>query len=111
MAKKAIPKIDITKHPEFRVVHVTGAFGSLKADEGFIQFYCDILEPRMKSGSKPGQMELEKITREFQIEVRMTSAEYVKMANWMMAHIKELEKKGIMKVEKKPSKGEEAYRV
>ena len=111
MAKKPMPKIEITKHPEFRVVHVTGAFGSLKADEGFIQFYCDVLEPRIKSGGKVGQMELDKIIREFQIEVRMTSAEYVKMANWMMAHIKELEKKGIIKVEKKPQKRAEAYRV
>jgi len=90
---------------------VTGVFGALKADEGFIKFYCDILEPRMKSGAKLGQMDLDKITREFQIEVRMTSTEFIKIANWMAGHIKELEKRGIVKVEKKPRKDVEAYRV
>jgi len=41
MAKK-IPKIEITKHPEFKVIYVSGAFGALKPDEGFevLLRYC-----------------------------------------------------------------------
>ena len=104
-------KIEITKHPEFKVVFASGVFGAIKADEGFIKFYLDIVETRIKSGGKPGEMEAEKINREIQVEVRMTSAQFMSVAAWMEAHIKELEKKGIVKREKKPEKAKETYRV
>ena len=110
MAKKPL-KIDVTKHPEFKVVYANGVFGAVKADEGFMKFYLDIMEPRMKAGGKPGEMETDKITREFQVEVRMSSMKFVSIANWMQRHVKELQKKGILKVEKKPRKGVETYRV
>ena len=108
---RATPTIDITKHPDFRVVHITGVFGSLKADEGFMKFYLDIVEPRIKVGGKPGEMELDKITREIQVEVRMSPMTFIGLADWMQRHIKELEKKGILKKEKKPRKEAETYRV
>ena len=108
---KTPPKIEITKHPEFRVIHINGVFGSIKADEGFMKFYLDIVEPRIKAGGKIGEMETDKITRELQVEVRMSSIEFVSIANWMQGHIKKLEKKGILKVEKKRRKGVETYRV
>ena len=109
---KTPPKIDITKHPEFRVAHINGVFGAIKADEGFMKFYLDIVEPRIKVGGKPGQMEMDRITRELQFEVRMTVPQFVSIAGWMQAHIKELEKKGILKkVKKKTEKATETYRV
>lgn len=108
---QATPKIETTKHPEFRVIHVNGVFGAVKADEGFLKFYLDIYEPRIKAGGKLGEMEVDKVTREFQVEVRMSSLKFMSIANWMQGHIKELEKKGILKVEKKRRKGVETYRV
>jgi hypothetical protein len=108
---KATPKIEITKHPEFRVVYVSGVFGAVKGDEGFMKFYLDIVEPKVKTGDKPSEMEIDKITRELQIEVRMTSMQFVSIADWMARHIKNLEEQGILRKEEKPSKETEAYRV
>lgn len=110
MAQKP-PKIDIAKHPDFKVIHVNGVFGAVKADEAFMKFYLDILEPETKVGGKHGELEIGRITREFQVEVRMSSMKFVSIANWMQQHIKELEKKGIIKVEKKIPKEAETYRV
>ena len=108
---KQPPKIEITKHPEFRVIHASGVFGAVKADEGFIKFYLDIIEPKIKVGGQPGEMEVDKITREIQVEIRMSSIGFMGIANWMTQHIQELQKRGILKVEKKPTEGAEAYRV
>ena len=104
------PKMEITKHPEFRVIYVTGVFGSLKGDEGFMKFYLDMIEPKVKVGGQLGEMEIDKINREIQVELRMSSVEFVKMAKWMNSNIEELQKRGILTVEKKPE-GTEAYRV
>ena len=108
---KVPPRYEIAMHPEFKVIYVNGAFGGLKADEGFMKFYLDIVKPGIKDGRKPGEMEMEKITREFQIEVRMTSATFLSISNWMTRHVKELQKKGVLKVEKKVPTAQEAYRI
>lgn len=108
---KTPPKIDITKHPDFRVAHINGFFGGLNADEGQIKFYLDIAEARIKSGGAPGEIELDKLTREFQFEVRMSPMIFMSMCNWMQQHINRLEKKGILKKGKKPKKAEDTYRV
>lgn len=102
---KPPPQIDIVKHPEFRVIHVSGVFGAIRADEGFIKFYLDIVEPRIKAGGKHGEMEIGRITTEIQVEVRMTSMTFVGIANWMSQHVQELQKKGILKVEKENARG------
>lgn len=108
---KAPPKIDVTKHPDFKVIHASGVFGTLNAQEGVLKFYTDIIEPRSKTGGKPGEMELDRITREFQVEIRVSPISFTSIADWMSKHIKELQKKGILKVEKKPRKGAQSYSV
>ena len=77
---KTPPKFDITKHPQFRVIHVSGFFGTLRPAEGQIKFFLDIAEPRIKTGGKPGEMELDKINRELQVEVRMSPPVWMNMA-------------------------------
>jgi len=108
---KTPPKIDITKHPEFRVVHVNNFLGTLNTNEGTIKFYLDIIEPRIKTGGKPGEMEVDRITREFQVEVRMSPRAFMALADWATACVNELEKKGVLKREKKPKKEGQTYRV
>lgn len=108
---KTPPKIDITKHPQFRVVYASAYWGTLNPFEGVIKFYLDIIEPRIKTGGKPGEMEVDTVTREFQVEVRMPPIIFVQMADWMTRHIKDLQKKGVLKVGKKPPKTTETYRV
>ena len=106
----APPKITLSKHPEFKVIHVNGAWILLKPDEGFMKFFLDIAEPKIRTGGKPGQVDMDFINREFQVEVRMSIIQFMQMFGYMEAHIKELEKKGIIKREKKPPKTE-PYRV
>ena len=48
----APPKIDVTKHPDFKVIHANGVFGTLNAQEGVLKFYTDIIEPRSKTGAR-----------------------------------------------------------
>ncbi len=108
---KIIPRTDITKHPDFRVIFASGALASVKGDEGFLKFYIDVVEPKIKAGGKPGEMDVDRITREFQVEIRLTTARFLSLSNLMAAHVKELEKKGILKREKKPSAEAETYRV
>jgi hypothetical protein len=108
---KTPPRIEITKHPEFRVIHINGFFGVLNPHEGDIKFYTDIAEPRIKSGGGPGEMELDRISREIQVEIRMSPANWLALAAWMEEHIKRLEKAGALKREPEPKKTQDAYRV
>ena len=113
MAKPPLkhPNIVLTKHPDFKVVHVDGAWILLKGDEGFMKFYLDIVEPEIKASGRYGAMEIDKIDREFQVEVRMSIVTFMKIAGQIEAHIKQLEKKGIVTREKKKRKKETTYRV
>ena len=100
-----MPKIEISKHPEFRVIHANGIFGGVNPNEGSIAFYTDILEPKMKEEVETTVMTLDHIKREMQVDVRMSIMDFVQMANWMNSHIKRLEEAGILrKGEEHPAK-------
>lgn len=106
------PRIVISKHPQYRVIHSNGIFGVLGPDEGRMTFYTDIVEPRIKTGGQFGEMETDLINREIQVDIRMTTMQFISVANWMNAHIKELEDKGILKRAELPSqKKPDEYRV
>jgi len=45
---KAPVKVEIARHPEFRVIHVDGAMVGLTPDDGLMKFYLDIIEPKIK---------------------------------------------------------------
>jgi hypothetical protein len=102
--------MEITKHPEFKVIHINGVFGSLGPDEGRITFYTDIVEPRIKTGGQFGEVETEKINREIQVEIRVSTMTFISIAQWMDAHIKDLEAKGILKKEEKSQSKQNMYR-
>jgi hypothetical protein len=92
------PRVEIAKNPNFRVVHSNGIFGGLNPVEGSIAFFTDILEPKMRDGAI-GEMELDSIKREMQVEIRMNVQEFIALADWMNAHIKRLKDQGILKNE------------
>lgn len=96
-AKKQLPKFEVTSNSGFRVVHINAFFGGLSPVEGRITFYTDILEPRIKVGGKSGEMEVDKVNRERQIDIRMSVMDFVNLAGWMNGHIKRLEDQGILK--------------
>ncbi|MCW4053454.1 MAG: hypothetical protein NWE84_00845 [Candidatus Bathyarchaeota archaeon] len=95
--KKLLPKFELTTRSEFRVVHINAFFGGLSPIEGRIAFFTDILEPKMKVGGNPGEMEVDKINRERQIDIRMSVMDFVNLAAWMNKHVKRLESQGILK--------------
>jgi hypothetical protein len=97
--KKQPPRFEITSHPGFRVVHVNAFFGGLSPVEGSITFCTDILEPRIKVGGQPGDMEVNRVNRERQIDVRLSVVNFVALAGLMNDHIKRLEEQGYLKKE------------
>jgi hypothetical protein len=108
---KKVPKIEVSNHSQFRVVHINAFFGGLSPIEGRISFYTDILEPKMKTDGKLGEMEVEKINRERQIDIRMSALDFVRLAQWMNSHVKRLEDKGILKKEDLTSSKQTDYSV
>jgi hypothetical protein len=95
--KKQPLKFEITSHSGFRVVHINHFFGGLSPVEGRITFYTDIIEPKIKVDGNPGEMEVDKVNRERQIDIRMSVMDFVNLAGWMNANIKRLEDQGILK--------------
>jgi hypothetical protein len=57
------PNVTLTKHPDFRVIHVNGAWILLKPDEGFMKFYLDVVEPKITEAGKTRQLQIEKINK------------------------------------------------
>jgi hypothetical protein len=103
--------MEVTNNPQFRVVHINAFFGGLSPIEGRIKFYTDILETRIKPDGKTGEMEIEKINRECQIDIRMSAIDFVALAGWMNAHIKRLEDRGILKKKDLAHDGQTDYSV
>jgi hypothetical protein len=100
-------KFELSKSPEYKVIYINGVFGGLSPDEGRMIFYVDRLVPEMLE-EPAGAMKLEKINRELVIDIRMSSAQFKSIAEWMISHIKELEealKKGIPKEVSDASRG------
>lgn len=97
--KPKAPKFELSSHPDFRVVHVNAFFGGLNPIEGRITFYTDIIEPKMKENGNAGDMELDKVQREQQIDLRFSPMDFINLANWMNNHIKRLEESGLLKKE------------
>jgi hypothetical protein len=93
------PKFELSSHPDFRVVHINAFFGGLNPIEGRITFYTDIIVPKMKESENVGDMEIDKIRRESQIEIRMAPMDFITLAGWMNGHIKRLEDLGLLKKE------------
>ena len=97
--KPKAPKFELSSHPDFRVVHANAFFGGLNPLEGRITFYTDILEPKMKESENVGDMEVDKVQRERQIDLRLSPMDFINLANWMNSHIKRLEDLGLLKKE------------
>lgn len=98
-AKLKEPIFELSSHPDFRVVHVNAFFGGLNPIEGRITFYTDIIEPKLKDSEVAGDMELGKVQRERQIDLRFSPMDFINLANWMNSHIKRLEDSGLIKKE------------
>ena len=85
------PPFEITKHPDFRSWYVTGAFGGVSPNDARIIFYLDRLEPEVVPGGVPGQMRVNRINREFQVELHMTPVQFKSLSQWMARNVQRFE--------------------
>lgn len=89
--KKDIPKFEVTEAPNFRGVYASGVFGGLDPNEGRMIFYVDRFKPKPREDA-PGQMDLDKIVHELQVEVHVSPSQFKAIAEWMMSRIQDLER-------------------
>jgi len=82
------PEYRITKSPDFRMIYVNGAFGSVNPHEGRITFYADRLFPKVIDDK--GSMSTDYIERELQIETKMSPSEFLMLYKWMETHVEKL---------------------
>lgn len=88
-------KVSIVKSPDYKAIYSTGVFGSLTPEEGRMIFYLDHPIPIIKD-TPPGSMGIGGFERELQIEIRMSTAQWIGMMEWMQHHVEDLKKKGIL---------------
>lgn len=95
-----IPEIKIRKSDNYREIHVDGAFGGVNPNGAKIVVYTEEHWPELKTGGKPGQMELGHVTREMQAELHMSPVQFKSLLNWMKKHLNQYEQKfGEIKLE------------
>ncbi|MCD6495663.1 MAG: hypothetical protein J7K54_00145 [Candidatus Aenigmarchaeota archaeon] len=91
-AKPKTPEIVITESPDYKAVYASGVFGGLDPNDSRLIFFLDRIKPKIKKGKK-AVMELEKINRELQVEIRMSPNQFVSVAKWMNEHAEKFGKK------------------
>lgn len=87
--KQNRPKYELKKDPNYKSVYTTGAYGGLDIRDGHILFYADQIEPEIDE--KSGKMKVGKVVRNLIVDIRMTPAEFMSLANWINQHVKRYE--------------------
>lgn len=94
MADKEIeeaPTYVLSRDPHFRSVYASGVYGGLDPLGGQMIFYVDQIEPAIDE--KTGTMKVEKIVRNQIVDIRMTPAEFLSLADWMTKHAENYKKR------------------
>jgi len=84
------------KAPDYRVISIDGAYTWLNAQAGSIDFFCDVIEPKVDN---EGNLSIPEVKRVFLFQLRMTRQFYESLAEYMALNrknIEEAEKKGEM---------------
>ncbi len=76
----AIPRIELTYSPEFKIVYGSGVFGGLHGSEGTLMFFIDRPIAEMGEGQN---MALSHIERELQLEVHISYGAFESTHKWM----------------------------
>ena len=84
------------KAPDYRVISIDGAYTWLNAQAGSIDFFCDVIEPKVDN---EGNLSIPEVKRVFLFQIRMTRQFYESLAEYMalnQKNVEEAEKKGDM---------------
>lgn len=82
-----IPRIEITKSPEFKVTYASGVFGALRDSEGTMIFFLDRPTPMIEEGD----MKMSHVERDLQVEIHLPYKIWVIVYNWMGENIEKVE--------------------
>lgn len=91
MSAQRVPNFKVEKSEEYREVHLDGVFGGLNPKGAKMVIYTEEHMPKSKSGGKPGDMELDQVIRELQVELHMSPVQFKSLFNWMKTHLENYE--------------------
>lgn len=83
------PKFRIEEDEEYREIHVDGIFGGLNPNGGKMVVYTEEHRPKISSSS--GEMELDEVVRELQVELHMSPVQFKSIFEWMKSHLESYE--------------------
>jgi hypothetical protein len=85
------PPFEISKSPEYRYIYASGVYGGLNPNDANLIFYLDRLEPEMVPGGRPGEMRIDRINRELQIEIHVSPRQFKSISEWMTRNVQRFE--------------------
>lgn len=91
-SKSKTPAIDITESPDYKAVYASGVFGGMDPNDSRLIFFLDRIKPKIKKSRKT-VMEIDKINRELQVEIRMSPNQFISVAKWMNEHAEKFSKR------------------
>lgn len=93
VSSQRVPNFEIEKSEEYREVHLDGVFGGLNPNGAKLMVYTEEHMPKLKSSGKPGNMELDRVVRELQVELHMSPVQFKSLFKWMKKHLEKYEEK------------------
>ena len=91
-AKGRRPIIEITESRDYKAIYASGVFGGVDPNDSRLIFFLDRIKPKIKKG-KDITMEVDKVNRELQVEIRMSPSQFISVAKWMNEHAERFGKK------------------
>lgn len=103
MPAQRIPNFEVEKSEDYKEVHLDGVFGGLTPTGAKMVLYTEEHMPKLKSSGKPGDMGLDKVIRELQVELHMSPVQFKSLLKWMEKHLENYEDRfGEIEVEVEP---------
>lgn len=90
---KEVPDFEIKKADDYKEAHLDGVFGGLNPNGAKLMVYTEEHMPKINPRGKPGNMTLDKIERELQVELHMSPVQFKSLFNWMKRHLENYEDK------------------
>lgn len=90
---KNVPDFEIEKAEDYKEVHLDGVFGGLNPKGAKMMVYTEEHTPKVNPRGKPGDLTLDKIVRELQVELHMSPVQFKSLFKWMERHLEQYEEK------------------
>lgn len=81
--------LEITRSSEFTIAHISGVTGGLSPEGGEMNFYIDMVDPKVDTESR--EMVPGRVVRTFLFDVRMSTELFRSINQWMAQHVEHYE--------------------